>query len=129
MGFFLLFSHKYHPILWEVRTVKNILTIIMSIVLVLMLAIDIFFYQRPEGRMFMLTGGMEEYVSLSEFYDEIVAIGGDLPHTCTSDDLGWNLNRDGQIEIDMPAGKMSNGEPCLVLDYHVAPRYDYSKLS
>ena len=23
MGFFLLFSHKYHPILWEVRTVKN----------------------------------------------------------------------------------------------------------
>lgn len=75
------------------------------------------------------TGGMEEYVSLSEFYDEIVAIGGDLPHTCTSDDLGWNLNRDGQIEIDMPAGKMSNGEPCLVLDYHVAPRYDYSKLS
>ena len=48
MGFFLLFSHKYHPILWEVRTVKNILTIIMSIVLVLMLVIDIFFYQRPE---------------------------------------------------------------------------------
>lgn len=78
---------------------------------------------------YRLTGGMEEYVSLSEFYDEIVAIGGDLPHTCTSDDLGWNLNRDGQIEIDMPAGKMSNGEPCLVLDYHVAPRYDYSKLS
>ena len=54
MGFFLLFSHKYHPILWEVRTVKNILTIMTSIVLVLMLAIDIFFYQRPEGRMFML---------------------------------------------------------------------------
>lgn len=33
---------------------KNILTIIMSIVLVLMLVIDIFFYQRPEGRIPML---------------------------------------------------------------------------
>lgn len=33
---------------------KNILTIIMSIVLVLMLVIDLFFYQRPEGRIFML---------------------------------------------------------------------------
>ena len=33
---------------------KNILTIIMSIVLVLMLVVDIFFYQRPEGRIPML---------------------------------------------------------------------------
>lgn len=73
---------------------------------------------------YRLTTGMEEYISLSEFYDEI-----GLSHTAISDDIGWNINRDGQISIDMPATKTDKGEPCLMLDYHVEPRYDYHKLS
>lgn len=73
---------------------------------------------------YRLTTGMEEYISLSSFYDEI-----GLSHTAISDDIGWNINRDGQIVIDMPATKTDKGEPCLMLDYHVEPRYDYSKLS
>ena len=72
---------------------------------------------------FRLTTGMEEYISLSEFYDEI-----GLSHTSTSDDLGWNIYRDGQISINFPAAKTDKGEPCLVLDYSVSPRYDYAKL-
>lgn len=72
---------------------------------------------------FRLTTGMEEYISLSEFYDEI-----GLSHTSTSDDLGWNIYRDGQISINFPAAKTDKGEPCLVLDYSVSPRYDYVKL-
>ena len=72
---------------------------------------------------YRLTTGMEEYISLSEFYDEI-----GLSHTAISDDIGWNINRDGQIAIDMPATKTDKGEPCLMLDYHVEPRYDYSNL-
>ena len=73
---------------------------------------------------YRLTTGMEEYISLSSFYDEI-----GLSHTAISDDIGWNINRDGQIAIDMPATKTDKGEPCLMLDYHVEPRYDYHKLS
>jgi hypothetical protein len=73
---------------------------------------------------YRLTTGTEEYISLSEFYDEI-----GLSHTSISDEIGWNIYRDGQIIIDMPSAKTDKGEPCLVLDYNVSPRYDYSKLS
>ena len=73
---------------------------------------------------YRLTTGMEEYISLSSFYDEI-----GLSHTAISDDIGWNINRDGQIVIDMPATKTDKGEPCLMLDYHVEPRYDYTNLN
>lgn len=73
---------------------------------------------------YRLTTGTEEYISLSEFYDEI-----GLSHTSISDEIGWNIYRDGQISIDMPSAKTDKEEPCLVLDYNVSPRYDYSKLS
>lgn len=72
---------------------------------------------------YRLTSGMEEYISLSEFYDEI-----GLSRTSTSDDMGWNISRDGQIELSMPATKDEHGRPCLMLDYHVAPRYDFRNL-
>lgn len=70
-----------------------------------------------------LTIGMEEYISLSEFYD---AIG--LKHTSNSDDLGWNLGRDGLIDVRFPATTTDEGKPCLMLEYQVEPRYDYHKL-
>ena len=69
----------------------------------------------------MITG-MEGYISLTDFYNEI-----GLSHTSTSDYMGWNLYRDGQIKVNFPAAKTEKGEPCLVLDYHIEPRYDYSK--
>lgn len=72
---------------------------------------------------YRMTTGQEEYISLSEFYDEF-----GLRHTTASDDLGWNLGRDGQIDIDFVAGTTEEGKPCLVLDYRVAPRYDYATL-
>ena len=72
---------------------------------------------------YRLTTGTEEYISLSEFYDEI-----GLSHTSISDEIGWNIYRDGQIAVDMPSAKTDKGEPCLVLDYNVSPRYDYTKL-
>lgn len=73
---------------------------------------------------FRLTTGMEEYISLSELYDEF-----GLSHTATSDDVGWNLGRDGQIRVDMPLATTDDGKPCFMLDYHVAPRWDFHKLS
>ena len=72
---------------------------------------------------YRLTSGMEEYISLSEFYDEI-----GLSHTATSDDMGWNLYRDGQISIEFPATTAEDGRPCLMLDYNVSPRYGYTSL-
>ena len=71
---------------------------------------------------YRLTAGMEEYISLSELYDEI-----GLSHTAQSDDIGWNIYRDGQINIDFPATKTEKGEPCLMLEYNVEPRYDYHR--
>ena len=73
---------------------------------------------------YRMTTGMEEYISLSELYDEI-----GLSHTVTSDDMGWNIYKDGPIDIDFPAAKTDKGEPCLMLEYNVSPRYDYSKNS
>lgn len=67
--------------------------------------------------------GMEEYISLSEFYDEV-----GLSHTRNSDDIGWNIGKDGQIRVSFPVGKTDDGRPCFVLDYDIAPRYDYYKL-
>lgn len=61
------------------------------------------------------------YVSLNDFYDEIK-----LGHTDTGDDLGWNISK-GQIKIDFSSQIASNGEPSIVLDYLVAPRYDYTR--
>ena len=66
----------------------------------------------------------EMYISLSEFYD---AIG--LDHTKTSDYLGWNIDREGFIDIDYGANIADDGQPCVVVDYSVGPTYDFDKLS
>ena len=61
------------------------------------------------------------YVSLNDFYD---AIGiGPIP---IGNELGWNID-DGEIEIDFSAQLTEDGRPCIVLDYNVAPRYNFSK--
>lgn len=62
------------------------------------------------------------YVSLNEFYTEI-----GLSHTAVGDEIGWNIDN-GMLEIFITAVKDEKGRPCLVLDYNVAPKYDYSKL-
>ena len=62
------------------------------------------------------------YVSLNEFYDEI-----GLDHTSVGDDLGWNTDK--IIDIDFSSQLNDNGEPSVVLDYLVAPKYDFYKFS
>lgn len=68
--------------------------------------------------------GMEEYISLSELYDEL-----GVRRTSVSDELGWNLGRDGQIEFSMHACTRQNGQPALMLEYNVAPRRGFDSLS
>lgn len=63
----------------------------------------------------------EMYISLNEFYYEIglnpIGIG---------DDLGWNIDN-GYIELNFSSQLTDDGNPCLVIDYQVTPRYDYNR--
>jgi len=61
----------------------------------------------------------EMYISLNEFYYEI-----GLKPTSIGDDIGWNIDR-GYIELNFSSQLTDDGNPCLVIDYQVTPRYDY----
>lgn len=61
------------------------------------------------------------YASLNEFYTEL-----GLPQVEVGDEVGWNID-DGKIVIDTHFSEASNGKPCLVMRYNVAPAYNYSK--
>ena len=65
----------------------------------------------------------ENYVSLNDFYDEL-GIGP----TKLGDDLGWDIYKDGLVEIAFSSRLAEDGTPCLVMDYSVAPRYEYYKV-
>lgn len=64
---------------------------------------------------------VDMYVSLNELYDEL-----GLEHISIGDDLGWNIDH-GLIELEFGSQIADDGTPCIVVDYRVAPRYDYSK--
>lgn len=63
----------------------------------------------------------EDYISLNDFYCEIgidpVSIG---------DELGWNVTR-GLIEVDFSAQLDTDGVPCIVLDYAIAPKRGFNR--
>lgn len=64
----------------------------------------------------------EMYISLNEFYHSL-----GLHETSLGDNLGWNID-EGLIELDFSSQIADDGTPCIVVDYLIAPRYDYSKL-
>lgn len=64
----------------------------------------------------------EMYLSLNDFYYEL-----GLRPTKQGNEMGWNIN-DGLIDLHFSSQLTENEEPCLVIDYHVAPRYGYGDL-
>ena len=64
----------------------------------------------------------DHYISLEEFYYEL-----GLESTKNASNLGWNMD-DGLIEVKFDSCLSTNGEPCLYIDYMVAPRYEFDKL-
>lgn len=66
---------------------------------------------------------VNDYISLNELYDEL-----DISPTTLGDKLGWNIE-DGELEINVSAQVSDNDEPCLVLYFDPAPRYEYSKMT
>ena len=67
----------------------------------------------------------EMYISLNDFYDEI---GLEKLDPCVGDELGWNANIHGFIEIDYSSQLATDGTPCLVISFNVGPRCDYRNL-
>ena len=65
----------------------------------------------------------EDFLSLNEFYDEL-----GVKHTKLGDDLGWNIGNDGLIEVTYDTCLSPDNKPCLVMNYRIEPRYDFSKL-
>ena len=63
----------------------------------------------------------ENYISLNEFY---YSLG--LDPVKEGDNLGWNIV-DGLIELDISACVTKNDEPCIVVDYSIAPRPNYDR--
>lgn len=62
------------------------------------------------------------YVSLNDFYYEI-----GLDSVKLGDELGWNVDS-GYIDLSFSSQLASDGTPCLVIDYSIAPRYNFSEL-
>lgn len=58
----------------------------------------------------------EDYISLNDFYYELGLDGSSI-----GDELGWNV-ADGLIELEFSAQLDSDGTPCIVIDYAIAPK-------
>lgn len=64
----------------------------------------------------------ELYISLNEFYDEL-----GLSQTMIGNQIGWNIDK-GLIELSFSSQIAEDGTPCLVIDYSIAPKYDFNRL-
>ncbi len=62
------------------------------------------------------------YISLNDFTMKLVWI-----ILSWGDELGWNID-DGYIDLSFSSQLASDGTPCLVIDYSIAPRYDFRNL-
>lgn len=65
----------------------------------------------------------EDYISLNEFYVEL-----GMDETSIGDDLGWNV-ASGLIDLNFSAQLDTDGTPCIVIDYQVAPKRGYNRWS
>lgn len=61
----------------------------------------------------------EMYISLNEFYMDL-----GLDPVKMGDILGWNIDK-GYLEVKFDTQLADDGTPALVMDYRVAPKYDY----
>lgn len=64
----------------------------------------------------------EIYISMNDFHEEL-----GLPPTVIGEEFGWNVNREGLVDVRLGAQLTEDGVPCLVLDYMKRPSYDYAR--
>ena len=65
----------------------------------------------------------EMYIPLNDLYYEL-----HLPNIKIGEDIGWNINQDGLIDLAFSSQLTEDDIPVLVLDYTVEPRFDYRSL-
>lgn len=58
--------------------------------------------------------------SLSSFYDEI-----GLPATSMTEELGWNSESTGLVDVIITSTISPDGRPCLAIDFCNMPKYDW----
>ena len=63
------------------------------------------------------------YVTLNEFYYQL-----GIPSITQGNEFGWNINVEGQINVDLTSTLDDSDRPILVMDYRVQPRMDVSRL-
>ena len=64
----------------------------------------------------------EMFISLNDVYDEFGIVHDDE----LGDDIGWNV--DDELEFTISSKIAESNEPCLVVNYVIAPRYDFRNL-
>lgn len=64
----------------------------------------------------------ENYVSMNDFYDLV-----GLERTQMGDELGWKVEN-GRIRLSFSSQLTAKDEPCLVISYSIAPKYEYWKV-
>ena len=70
---------------------------------------------------YRMNTGMEMYISVNEFYDEI-----GLKHTQPGDVMGWRIDR-GLIDIHY-GSMLINDQPYVTIEFLNPPDYDFNKL-
>lgn len=63
----------------------------------------------------------EMFISLNDIYYEL-----GLAPTKYGNEMGWNME-DGLIEFDFSSQLTDKGEPCLVIDFDVSPKFKYGQ--
>lgn len=71
---------------------------------------------------YRMNGGMEMYISLNEFYDEI-----GLPRIPVGESVGWRVDK-GLIDIHFGAVLLDEDKPCMTIEFLVPPDYGFNKL-
>ena len=64
-----------------------------------------------------------QYASLSHFYDEV-----GLAPTSYTDEVGWNMQTDGALEIQFTTTMSPDQKPCIAVDFNNPPHLEYTKL-
>lgn len=74
-----------------------------------------------------MINGMEMYCSLNDFYDEINS--RDLKHLeGLGDYSGWNINKNGAIDLVLGADIREDGKPYITVDFFNKPMSDFNSI-
>lgn len=60
----------------------------------------------------------ENFISVNEFFMEL-----DLPSVKFGDELGWDVNLEGAVDIELSSQLTDQEQPCLVIDSDICPRW------